>query len=429
MKEGRQEMKEWQIIKDKLNNIKLTGCKDVKVGDVLHYALAFYYDDNYDFMSILKSIRRIIGFSFLKTYDITVTGEGKNLFLISNSIRNRMDHMRNMHKVMSLVENRIDVVASGYKLIFSNFMLIRYVFLWYNQLRNVMPDKGKRIFYISHLYKVFLEYSYVNKKLRMTDIRSLITYCDVLANDNFFVQKMNNIGITTVTLQHGVFGASSNMWAITGSISDYFFVQGQYMLNIADRLDFQIKNKMVKVGLVSYADEKLPIVSEGLTVKTIGVFLDGGTGEEVRKINMEMICIAEELKYSLDVKILYKFHPTIEIDDYSNIKDRKVCFGRETFINDFIDKIDAGIVHNSTSFVELLYKRKLAYLYKRDNLFLNEYKKEAIMFSNADELNEIVRAGSTVRIKKCLECETNYFIEEGDPCDNFKNAFAKLGII
>ena len=122
-------MQNWEEVKAELNLIKLQGCEDIRIGDVLHYSLQFYYDDVYDLKSLRKSILRIMGHSVLSTYRIKKTGEGNNIFLLSNSISNRADHTENMRRVMSTVDNRIEIVSSDYK------MNLCAVFLFYYILR------------------------------------------------------------------------------------------------------------------------------------------------------------------------------------------------------------------------------------------------------------------------------------------------------
>ena len=425
-------MQNWEEVKAELNLIKLQGCEDIRIGDVLHYSLQFYYDDVYDLKSLRKSILRIMGHSVLSTYRIKKTGEGNNIFLLSNSISNRADHTENMRRVMSTVDNRIEIVSSDYKMNLCAVFLFYYIFKWNKSLKKVFPNQKRRIFYISHLYRVFLDYERIKKKLDKMDVKSFITYCDVLEADNYFTQKMNNNGVITITLQHGIYGSERNAWATYGSCCNYFFAQGPYMIDLANYLKCNIKDKMKFVGLVSYADAKsIPTISSKKT-EALGVFLIGGLDKTTHEINVSMINMANEIGKRRGLRILIKFHPILNMDEYSEvIQNKEQCFGGDITIEAFIDMIDVGIVHFSTTLIELLYNYKFPFIYKKDNEIFHFCDGNKIIgFDNIGELELLFERceADILQRTEMIERMRQYFIGQGIPYEVYKRTFKSIGV-
>lgn len=416
-----------QTLIDMINSIQLEKCEDIRCGDMLYYVVKGKQDRNpfRDLLSSIKAILKIICFDDVK---ITSRGKPDTVFLFSNSYRGRKDHLQNFKNVCDISENHI-LVEPGEKFLKFHKGYIFLIHRWSKQMSSCIPNRGLRLYILSGLLKAYSDYEYVQKYIREKNlnIRTLVTFCDVHAIDSYFTQRGNAAGITTVTLQHGVFTAKVNYWPFSGSYSQYFLASNALAVEEAKLLNY--KKTMMIAGLYSYVNRELPVIEDTGKIKTIGVFLDT---EAYRTDNIKTLKVVEEYQKIFGKKIRIKFHPASVKESYENFTNRiegAECVGNEMNVVEFCKTVDVVIVRNSTTLIEALQFGKPTYIIhnddQEDDIFANV---DILKFSTAEELHKIIDLQSSEQIHDQLIEARKYFCSEGDITEKYRSIFRKIGI-
>lgn len=407
-----------ESLKRKINEIKFKDIEDILVGDMLHYRLEEAGNGD---------LRNIFSMLFFKNYDFKVSGNPDTL-CFSGCGKNRKDQMDAFCGVVELINNKVTMVQSEKKFSFIGLKNIAKLLVWNKQLKTVVPDKNKRIFLLGNMFHAYLAFKLFeqNKKRYSWNINKLVTFCDVLPTDYFFLSKLNDECDITVTLQHGVFSVTSNKWAYSGSRSKYFLLDSQHTVDGAVMSGY--KGKPLAVGSIHNMNKT---VEERVPVKNnvIGVFCNSVIFPE--EDNTEMIRVVEAFCEVNGKKLLIKLHPTNDIAKYEKIINKQVSTicDKNVTVDEFAEQIELAIVGISTVFTAMLFKSIPSLLFYREGFDQNFYlNSEEVKFSTTERLKTLVEKIGTKDFNKIMERYKNYYLLSGNIKENYKRVFKEIGI-
>lgn len=413
-----------------INRISLDACNGIDCGDALFYPLLWRNNIKMGIKTKYTSIARILKDSIFCYYNVLIRGNPQTLLLYSTSYI-RCDLLTNFQNVTSLVNNCLIMTPSKRKKF--SFAMIKYLKVtlkWNSSLKKVIKSSSKRWYCISALYSSFLDYKYyeIISKDHQLSIDKLVTFCDVHVVDSFFTQKFNKQKKTSITLQHGTFSSTTNVWAFLGSHSNYFFAHGQFTLDEGKRVGYK-NGKMIPVGLPSYAIDKHVSKPTHFNNYVVGVILDG---EELRPDNIKTILFFQSFFKTRDKKLFIKFHPTSSVKNYTQYIDTSVvskCYSKDISLVDFIEMIDIAIVCNSTALLELLEAWIPTFIFSNKKHKVDVYANAPdFRFESNEQLDQLISDVNRDTFSSRLEQTRDYFCAKGNTNDNYREAFHSMGI-
>ncbi len=108
--------------------------------------------------------------------------------------------------------------------------------------------------------------------------------------------------------------------------------------------------------------------------KKSGIFLDGGNFNYEH--NVRLIQLMQQFKRKNNCRLYWKFHPTTNPVDYEpHIRYEQDVCSKDILLKDFLEKIDAGIVSNSTVMMERIKSWIPAFIYVDDKQEYDMYTK------------------------------------------------------
>lgn len=413
-----------------INKIHLYNCEDLLCGDILHYHLEFRNElPKFSIKETSKQITKIILLAILEKNQYIVSGRPKTAILFSGSYADRKDLYEKFKKVCQLISNKVLITPYGRLRFRHQLKSLALPLKWNRQLISVCPNSVVRYRLVSALYEAYLDYYSYEKFISDNELQidTIITFVDVHVIDAYFVQKANINNKLTIALQHGVYhSAIDNGWSLKGSKSKVFLGYGQFTVDEA--IKSGRTNETVPVGDLACIGEKLPPQPDHFNNKRIGVILDG---EELYKENREIIKTISESEIRNYKDIVFKFHPTSDVNRYSDLieKYKLQFFTAELSLSKFASQIDVAIIHNSTSLIELISRWIPVYLIRLDH---NDYKVyeslNEIGFSSINELEKLLENINTKEAISKLSMTRNYFGINADPTNNYLKQFQRFGI-
>lgn len=419
--------KEMNKRKEKLNEISFDGMEDIQAGDVLHYLLDVNPSTKSGIMSIVRMILRI---SLCSSYDFEVVGIPKTIALCSNSYRGRMDHKKAFDSVIALLNNYVKISFSTYRIDLSGGKHLFKVLSWNRQIRKVIPNFGKRMLFLSELFRAYVDYKYFESLCKKFDwqIDNLITYCDVMPVDCFFTQAFNLEQKKTITLHHGFFNKETNAWAYLGSKSKYFLADS--MAAVKDAKSIGYEGNMQAVGSPHYLGQRDYKMPSQFNTETVGVVMNSSM--QPLEDNVGMILEVQDYCKKHQKKMILKYHPSNNSEDYAKYIDTDITitYGREISIEQFGDMVDVAVVSASTVFTAMLKQWVPAFLYVRKDYDPNLFSgTDSLKFSTSDEFENLVSKIDKEDYKRELLKIREFFLASGDFKQNYKDVFREIGVL
>ncbi len=413
---------------EKINALSFKGCEKILCGDALYYIL-MTDQTKLSGKETIKYITRIFLRWCTQNNAYKVKGSPDTLFLFSHSYGDRQELKTNFEKVLKLVHNFVYMHPSPRRIQIKKLRLLRLPFIWDRQLAEIFRNRTQRYRMIYLLYCAYLDYyeCCMFCKKHGIQLHKLVTNCDTHLTDSFFTQKFRNRkSAKTVTLQHGAFYARMDSWAYEKSHSDFCLVHGGYAMDEINKIPFF--HTMIPAGLLSYIGWKEKPEPENYKAYRIGIFLDGGNFNYEH--NVRLIQLMQQFKRKNNCRLYWKFHPTTNPADYEpHIRYEQDVYSNDILLEDFLEKIDAGIVSNSTVMMELIKSWIPAFIYVDDKQEYDMYTKfDVCRFYNEDELEGIICSINSENMKNYMKKARDYYCTAGDTAANYRKAFRKLGI-
>ena len=350
-----------------------------------------------------------------------------DLISFSNDYNNRPDHLKYFFNVANLIHNKI--VVQGIALFKpSKPKLVGIPISVFFGFLKVLKSQGEEYYWelATRLYCILSDYDEVYSYIKRNNIqlKNLVTYCDVVGVDYFFTYKMNEMGINTITLQHGLY-TNRNPQAFLYSHSKSFFAINEYTVKLfrGHNIDkeFHVVGMPQNIGIQKSELD----CDNNKEVINVGILLDG-----VRSFddNVKILKIANDIAQDSRYRIYVKFHPSSPSSEYdlrqlrSSIKIEKTNVAIEKFVHN----IDIGILNKSTTILQLLYLNVPVLLYEKTNIIDNI--PETIKFLDSKDLVPKILSIYSNEYKDFYSKFKSELIPNDDISLLYKNAFNVYGI-
>jgi hypothetical protein len=330
------------------SSISIKGLEGVNIGELIA-TYTFSLDNR---LSIKKLFKHTL-FCILKCgYKLTTQLHPKYLFCFTNSYGTRKDHLSLFEKVRSLTTGNANI-NSHYHIRFNikRVISIFYLFVWIYQTRSTNLSFKIRWHFCNAILLAYMDSNEILSMLSdiLSNLRLVVTYCDVHPIDYLLVYRFKHIGIPTATVEHGNFTAG---WLFGNSHSDYFLVHGPFAREQAIKSGLKADN-VIPVGMMQHIHENIRH-HERPRSAVFGIFLNNVVYE---KDNSIILGHANKLAKTFNLKYLVRYHPSLNRSNYISILDTSCLSdidGNKGSIADFAGKIIFAIVGTSTVFIELL---------------------------------------------------------------------------
>ena len=416
------------IMRKKLNKIKLSKCEDIKVGDMLYFD--FMLLNSFQKKNLPRSFFRIIYYSLFCSFNIKTKGDPKIISLFHAGTRK--DHKKAFFDVINLLDDNLIVtpIESKAKLSLLNLSKLYLPFIWVHEMKTVTKFLYIRWIAASLIYKAYVNNAYIERIInsKKYSIKYLLSYYDTEPFASFVTQKFNKKGIKTITLQHGYFDLSWNSWSYAGSKSKYFLADSPSSAENAKKTGYS--GKVISVGSPHQLNDVLAPLSNNQQIKRIGIIMNASDfGQDD---NISMIQCLQKYATDKNIKLILKFHPQNNPEDYSQYIDNDIVevVDKKESIDDFCKRIDLAIICASTVFTTMLKKGIPVLLFVRDGHDIQLFDKtDKFKFRNAFELSEKIKWINSSGYRKEYEIFQNYFLCPGNYKENYLRFFKEIGMI
>ncbi len=412
----------------RLNSMHFRGCDNILMGDVLHYSNV---DTSYGFFKKMILILKLIKKTFLlPRVEVYSRGELRTICLYAIGANYRDDHEKAFDNVVGLLDDYAAIKFQSLHISLKYIKYIKFLYFWNKEMKKGIVEFGKRIHILNHMYEVFLRYKYIKNKFPnlFEKAEYLLSFCDVHPMDCFLVQKFNFEQRTTVTLQHGAFSLVIDPWAYSGSKSKYMLMDSPHSVDSAKSVGY--KNNAIPVGSMHCINNKIIEKPTQFKTDVIGVIMNSNMTP--KEDNIGMINIVQEFCKKYKKRILIKYHPNNNPEDYKSIIDSSVVeeCKRTTTIEEFLNKVDVIVVCDSTVFTTSLFNWIPTILFYRDGFDVNKYlNSDEVKFSSLVQMENLITRISDDRSFFCLmERYREYYLSKGDIKENYRKAFKEIGM-
>lgn len=401
-----------------INNIKFKGCENVKVGDVLYYNL----NTQIGILEIVRGLLRMLRNEITDSYEYKIYGMPNTIFLFSNSYITRKDHLATFEKVCETADDYVKIAATKRHLTMPADSLF-LALIWVKQFKKLGKSIAWRISMASRLQQCYCDYRYVFRYLEKNRIEllNMVSLCDVMPVDDFFVQMCNSLGIRTVTLQHGIFYKGEH--AYTNSKSDYFLAHNLFSKNNAIKSGIS-EDKVYIVGMPQLIGVYSKNVVQRKNNGIIGVVLSGG--ENCEPYDIELVNMVKGFKQKYNCKIYVKFHPGYGANKYSKSLLRGIdeIYEEEISAYDFSEKVDFTVDAGSSLFVEYTLRQEISFTFLCDVSPYIEHDIE-MGFSSYEEMEKLflLYKKDFEKLSKMMEHVREYFSIDAKPSELYRRFF------
>ena len=434
------ELKRAYQLKERFNNISLSGFEGVLVGDVLFFPINDLISNNIGETSV-RNILKCLKWCFKIIYKMSFAfvefrhyNSSNTLFVFSSSYADRTDHKKAFEKVIGLFPESSCAIAQTKprKLLPQKLGYIRMVGEWEKSIKESFICKCylERLFILKELVDVFSDY--LEAKMffagNLMNFKNLVTWCDVHPVDSYFTQMFNINERNTVDLMHGSIG-SGEKWTVKGIKSKYFIADSKYTEDVLIRSGYDgvvyVCGFPYEIG-DSINNEHLECnkKQEVLESRKIGVLL-GAKG--FHSENIELCNILRQLN---GFHLFVKLHPTETKDMYPSecMEAFEGLYEDEIDSSQFMDEVSCLITMPSTV-VFLALRREKPFLLIKDKQghYLDFGLKEPILTDSTDIENRIQDLLSN-RFSEFISSLREYYVAAGNVSDNYVNAFRSLGV-
>lgn len=343
-------LKHRKLIKE-LNKIEFLGLKGIKVGDVLAidiWAIDMWTDvELHHFLSL-----RSADFSVNKS-----SAHPNVAFVCTTSPVTRKDQVVKFEAVTELIENKAVIVPTDAKGKKNPYLFL--IPFWYMQLAKLEYSSTVKKGICYRLCEAVGSAENIFKDItRLPTVKKVLCFFDVTKIDNILVQKCNQFGLKTYTLQHGIINGCYDYIEYTCSHAQKFVAWGEYTKVLAMHYGMPEQKIEVAGNLNALIDDKQ--IREG--VPTLGSFLVCGNGvlnKDDWQKNCELIEMANRLAEEYGLTYCLKTHPFDEAGRYSHYVDSKLCKSicvKTTMLSEALNKADFMLCGNSTTFCDAIYE-------------------------------------------------------------------------
>jgi len=259
----------------------------------------------------------------------------------------------------------------------------------------------------------------IKRLLKNNKYKLVITFCDAHITSNLVAQVANQMGITTVTLQHGQYVYYEPGTEVVhcetyeNFISDYMLVWGQYTIDELSKAGIDSKRLLISGSL---KENTIPIVKLDEVKKTFGVVLSNAA---MTDSNIRLIQIANEIAEALKYKYIIRAHPLDNINKYNEYINSDLLLlpmHRKLPFESYVSKVDFNIIHLSSVYLELLEIGSPVFVYvdEFNKGKLGEYNE---IFESIDEFFKkfAVFQKDPFAWQKSMLNKHNYYVEKDGP--------------
>lgn len=419
-------------IVNKINNLSLYGCEDIKCGDVLYYTICM--EDEHGIFRLMKKVMILLKSFLFDTNNYELFGSA-NVLLFFGASSSRRDMYSKFSKLEAVIDNRLCINPFGkYKLrrhILKNIGGLRIPLRWSTQLKPIIANHIERFRQISILYRAYCDYkSFLDyEKNNNLQITKLITLCDLQATESYFTQMFNKDSKLTISLQHGTYSSVDNPYEFRGIKSKIFLADGHFSQDEAKIAGISENCKVIPVGLLTSIGVREQERPDKYGNYTIGVALEA---ESRREDNIKTIEFMAGFCKKYNKKLVLRFHPTSSIDNYNLILEKygimDYC-STEISVKDFAKMIDIAITRYSTMLVDLLNLWVPTFLYFLEGQLQNTYRNYTMLnFGNEQELSDLIENINENTVSELISNSRQYFVCGGDALHNYQEALGRYDI-
>ena len=383
----------------------------------------------YAFQSILM-IRSNFRISLIDSKDIN-QNSADLLFFVENY--NRVDHDSYWKEIRNLFQNRSELLVEHLdrknKIAHINIMgalsnLYRFIHIF----KQLYPFRN--VWHRLYIAAQCLEQFNIIKYVKDIDIKPkiLVTFFDSGFYENVLVQYFKKIGCITITNQHSqpIFYSKNKNLVIQSQIlnfkSNYYIAKGLFTVEQFIKAGYHKENFLI-CGDILYNNK----VCVNTQRNYFGVFLDASEHEKAKSANIAMIRTANKISHDLNYKFYVKVHPMDKIEEYIMLIDKEYgeVFDLKSSSIQVISKIDFGLLHMSSIYLDLIKNRVRPFRYN-SGIEFPLVTDEGEKYSNDQELiNKIfnwLKKGYSER-EEYFSSKVNYYIAQ---CDAKKEIFSSI---
>lgn len=332
---------------DKLNACNFHKCEDIKVGDVLYYDILLH--DKSKKLAIRSLIKSFL-YSVSSIYQVDVKETTtNNVALYSKSCSGRRDHSLAFDDAVGLINNCLILKAGKKRLCLRRVNVIVDYFKWVHEFKVAELDLSSRLilaYYLLQAYLTYVDLLFIMKKNQII-VKNFITWCDVMTDDSFVTQKLNQKKINTITYCHADFNIKINeaAWAYSGSNSKAMLVHSPH--SKMNALEAKYKGRILVAGNPHNISKTPREHKRCSKVESIGLVLNS---EMIGEANAGMIKTLQEYCKKTKKKLIIKMHPSNSFEKISSYIDSDVTelHYKDINIQQFNDLIDVAIISNSS---------------------------------------------------------------------------------
>lgn len=368
------------------------------------------------------SIGRILLNLISSTISIEIKHDAETAFLFSNSYRHRQDHFITMKKLVSIFDSYVFFFPGKRKIRLGNIRYIGSVFSWIRKMLKQYPLNEALALSLDLLIAVS-NTDQVEKIIKKQGCKRLIVFSDMHTVDSVLVQRCNQEGICTATLQHGNFETAEPFIL---SESKYFLCYGKYTKDKAIRFGMD-PSKLIMCGVLKDIGQprQESICLHG-RIRSLGVILSGYNviSEETTLLKMLINYCSKN-----DLEIFVKLHPGMSITDYPEVEWKRVnrIIGNEITVQQMQKNIDVAVFYSSTVFIEYVMNLFPSLLYKTNGDAFYE-SIDWCKFDNEEALNslmELIQVDGG-KYEEYLKETRSYFSAAKDTEQAYKEAILSL---
>ena len=350
-------LKHRKLIKE-LNKIEFLGLKGIKVGDVLAidiWAMDVWTDIKlHHFLSLQRT-------AFL----VNKSGVAPKIACVcTTSPERRKDQVVKFEAVTELLENNVVIVPTEAK-----GKRNPYIFLipfWYMQLAKLHYSSTVKKGICYRLCEAVGNANSIVKSIaKLPTIKKVLCFFDVAKIDNVLVQKCNQLGLRTYTLQHGIINGYYDYIEYTCSYAQKFLAWGEYTKRMAMHYGMP-EQRIEVVGNVNALIEERECRKEIPECKRFLVCGNGVLNKDDWKKNCALIEMANHLAKEQGLTYYLKVHPYDDVNKYRHYVDNKFCkdiCAKTVMLPEVLDKVDFMLCGNSTTFCDAIYEGVPAFRY------------------------------------------------------------------
>lgn len=412
-----------------LNGIRLSGCEGIRVGDVLYHRIRLRERDIHTGRALLgRFISKLLRDLFFADEVFDRAGDGDTLFCFARYYLFRKGLRENFERVVSLSDHHVYLHPGKKRFTLSRLKHLGKLFTWTREMK-AAPGMTlpQRLYYAGYLFECEARYAAVKAYERKTGLHfnRMLVLNDVQYLDSWFVQQFNREGRDTVTLQHGVYCANFDVWTYTGSHSRTLLANSRFTVDEGKIIGFD--HEMKVVGLFSFIHNQPEPRELPESPRVIGAFLDD---DNMLPDNLKMIEVLQAYCAPRGKTLKVRMHPTSHAERYDAWRGKNSVefVPREQPLFDFFREIDVAVVRNTTVMQESAQFGVPSYIIQNPEQIFDIYQNvRELKFATAEEFAALVERPKAA-LEKDVETAREIFSCPGDIAENYRRAFAELGI-